>query len=50
MVWGASIFARFGTFIESLTKDNIRAHEEELLGLDINKAEKDKTLAKCVSR
>ena len=35
--------------IESLTKDNIRACEEELLGLDVKRAEKDMTLAKCVS-
>ena len=35
--------------VESLTKDNIRAYEEELLGIDVNLAEKDMVLSKCAS-
>ena len=35
--------------VESLARDNIRAYEEELLGLDVNQAEKDIILSKCVS-
>ena len=41
MVLSASIFARsVSSIFESLTRDYIRAHEEELLGLDVNQAEK----------
>ena len=34
-------FRALCNIIESLTRDNVCAHEEELLGLDVNRAEKD---------
>ena len=34
---------------KSLTRANIRAHEEELLGLEVSQAEKDMALTKCLS-
>ena len=42
-------FRALCNIIESLTRHNIRAYEEDLLGLDFNQAEKDMTLAKSVS-
>ena len=42
-------FRALYNIIGSLTRDNIRAHEEELLGLDVNRAEKDMVLSKCAS-
>ena len=34
-------FCALCNIVESLTRDNIRVYEEELLGLDVNQAEKD---------
>ena len=42
-------FRALCNIIESLTRDNIRAVEEELLGLGVNQAEQDMVLSKCVS-
>ena len=42
-------FRALSNIIESLTRDNIRAYEEELPGLDVKKAEKDIVLSKCIS-
>ena len=35
--------------IQSLTRANVRAHEEELLGLEVSQAEKDMALLQCLS-
>ena len=45
----ASIFRALCNITEGLTRTNIRAHEEELLGLKVSQAEKDIALSKCVS-
>ena len=45
----ASIFWALCNSTEGLTRTNIRAHEEELLGLDVSQAEKDIALFKCLS-
>ena len=36
--------------IESFTRANVRAHEEELLGLKVSQAEKDMALLQCLSQ
>ena len=42
-------FRALCNIIEILTRDNIRAYQEELLGFDVNHAEKDMVLSNFVS-
>ena len=45
----ASIFRALCNVAEGLTRTNIRAHEEELLGLEVSQTEMDIALSKSVS-